>query len=66
VSKLDYLVPPTAILLWTLIAMFVISRFDVIRILEADDFGINLAVASLLVVAGVALAILGIKQFRIT
>ncbi len=65
-SKLDYLVPPTAILLWTLIAMFVISRFDVIRILEADDFGINLAVASLLVVAGVALAILGIKQFRIT
>jgi protein-S-isoprenylcysteine O-methyltransferase Ste14 len=42
----------------------VISRFDHVRFLRADAFGLNTLLAIGLVVLGICLAVLGIKQFR--
>jgi protein-S-isoprenylcysteine O-methyltransferase Ste14 len=62
--KLENLIPPPAVLLITLLVMFVISRFDHVRFLRADAFGLNTLLAIGLVVLGIGLAVLGIKQFR--
>ncbi len=64
--QLEHLVPPPIVLLLTLITMFVISRFDKIRMLRADNFLINNMVATGLVIVGVAIAIMGIREFRRT
>jgi protein-S-isoprenylcysteine O-methyltransferase Ste14 len=62
--KLENLIPPPAVLLLTLVAMFFISRFDQTLVLKADNFSLNTLLATTLVISGIAIAILGIKQFR--
>lgn len=62
--RLENLIPPPAILLVTLVIMFIVSRFDSARILRADKFSINTLLATLLVVAGIAVIIFAIKEFR--
>jgi protein-S-isoprenylcysteine O-methyltransferase Ste14 len=62
--KLENLIPPPAILLLTLVAMFFIAGFDHTRILKADNYSLNTLIATALVTIGIAIAVLGIKQFR--
>jgi len=64
--KLENLIPPPLVLLLTLVVMFVISRFDTARILRADEFALNTLIASILAFAGIALAVLGIHEFKRT
>ena len=62
--RLENLIPPPAALLLTLVAMFIISRFDKARVFIADEFLLNLVIATALVIAGIALAVLALKEFR--
>jgi len=64
--QLEHLVPPPIVLLFTLIIMFVISRFDQVRVLRADNFLINNMVATGLVIIGAAIVIMGIQEFKRT
>ena len=64
--RLENLIPPPAVLLLTLISMFIISRFDHARILRTDASLLNSLLAVALVVGGVAMAVFGIKEFRRT
>jgi len=63
--KLETLIPPPAVLLFTLVLMFIISRFDRARILYANDFSSNTLLATVLVIAGISITVLAIKQFKI-
>lgn len=65
-SRLEHLVPPPAVLLITLIAMFVISRYDQARDLRADVYIVNSSIAIGFAVAGIAIVIMAIRQFRAT
>ena len=62
--KLDSLIPPPAALLITLVIMFFIASFDDARILRMDRFVVNTVIATGLIVAGITLGILAIKQLK--
>ena len=65
-SRLENSIPPPAVLLFTMMVMFIISRFDTTRILRADQFALNAVLATILVIAGIVVPVLGIRQFRRT
>ena len=62
--KLENLIPPPAVLLITLLLIFGISRVDNHRILRLDAWQLNSLLAALLVIVGIGIAVLAIKQFR--
>jgi len=62
--KLDSLVPPPVALLIALVIMFFIARFDDARILRMDRFVVNAVIATGLVIAGITLGVLAIKQLK--
>lgn len=63
--RLENLIPPPALLLITLVVMFIISRFDRARILRFDVYSLNTLIAAILVVAGIVLSVLALKEFRL-
>ncbi|MFT6723666.1 MAG: protein-S-isoprenylcysteine O-methyltransferase Ste14 [Arenicella sp.] len=62
--KLENLIPPPAVLLITLLLTSGISGVDNHRILRLDTWPLNLLFAGLLVIVGVGIAVLAIKQFQ--
>lgn len=57
-------IPPPVILLITLIAMLIISRFDADRILRVDHLAMSTWAAVLLTFLGIGFAVMGLRQFR--
>jgi protein-S-isoprenylcysteine O-methyltransferase Ste14 len=63
--RLENLIPPPAVLLFTLVSIFFISGFDRARSLYAKDFSLNALLATVLVVTGLVITVLAIKLFKI-
>ena len=64
-SKLELSVAPAAVLLFTMIAMYIISRFDRARILRPDEYTITTVASTVLVFSGIILIVLAMKKFRL-